>query len=628
MALRAHQKGLEVVCDIGASVPDAVVGDASRIRQILINLIGNAVKFTESGEIIVEVSPCGTPTASRIELQVAVRDTGIGIAPGKQRKIFEAFGQADGSTTRRYGGTGLGLTISVRLVEMMGGRLWVESEPGRGSTFFFTLVLRVSDGPAEVVSDPRLLQDTAVLVVDDNATNRRILVKTLSRWGMRPLAVESGAAALEILQSAAAAFPLVLTDMHMPEMDGFELVSRLKKDRGSSTIIMLTSGGHPRDAARCRDLGIDAYLTKPIGAGELRQAVLRVLALSGPQPQLRKAEPGFKEVPDQRLNLRGTCPLRILLAEDNIVNQKVTLRVLEKEGHSVVVVGDGRQVLAALDRESFDLVLMDVQMPEMDGFEATEAIRGRERFTSLRLPIIAMTAHAMSGDKERCLTAGMDDYVAKPVRKLELLAAINRIRPMLLQPVDASPAGFESREDNITSRILSAVLRRTEPGWEPQKLGAGALRIECVELSRAWNLWALNRSMSSKWGRRRRPVGRYPPRVLPEGSLWDMYRRNSGAWLVCFGLGTGARIEILAGLNRGPVGEFGLAKFITHDELCRSASCANRRGTGRMTSIRIRWPALHTGHRVRSGSSIFASLVAVAGKIGSGSGTTPSKARH
>jgi two-component system sensor histidine kinase/response regulator len=281
----------------------------------------------------------------------------------------------------------------------------------------------------EVITDCRLLQDTAVLVVDDNATNRRILTKTLSRWGMRPFVVESGAAALELLDSMSAPFPLVLTDMHMPEMDGFELVSRLKKFGTSSTIIMLTSGGHPRDAARCRDLGIDAYLTKPIGAAELRQAVLKVLALRGHQPQFR--EPDLAEAPRLLLNGRDSSPLRILLAEDNIVNQKVTVRVLEKEGHSVAVAGDGRQVLATLDRESFDLVLMDVQMPEMDGFEATDAIRGRERFTGVRLPIIAMTAHAMSGDKERCLTAGMDDYIAKPIHKAELLAAINRIKPLL-----------------------------------------------------------------------------------------------------------------------------------------------------------------------------------------------------
>jgi signal transduction histidine kinase/CheY-like chemotaxis protein len=433
MALRAHQKGLEVVCDIGASVPDAVVGDASRIRQILINLIGNAVKFTESGEITVEVQPCGIPTASSIELRVAVRDTGIGIAPEKQKKIFEAFGQADGSTTRRYGGTGLGLTISMRLAEMMGGRLWVESEPGQGSTFSFSAVLGVSDSSVDAVVDSRLLQDTAVLVVDDNSTNRRILAKTLSRWGMRPLVAESGPAALKLLDSTSAPFPLVLTDMHMPDMDGFELVGRLKKHGTSSTIIMLTSGSHSQDAARCRDLGIDAYLTKPIGAAELRQTIARVLTLRGPQPQLQEAEPGPEKVPDLRLDVREVR-LRILLAEDNLVNQKVTVRVLEKEGHSVVVAGDGRQVLATLDRESFDLVLMDVQMPEMDGYETTVAIRGREHFTGIRLPIIAMTAHAMSGDKERCLTAGMDDYVAKPLHKLELLAAIDRIRPMLSHP--------------------------------------------------------------------------------------------------------------------------------------------------------------------------------------------------
>ncbi len=438
MALRAHQKGLEVVCEIDASVPDSVVGDAPRIRQILINLIGNAVKFTERGETIltVEVLPCDTPAASSVELRFTVRDTGVGIAPDKLKKVFEPFGQADGSTTRRYGGTGLGLTISMRLVDMMGGRLWVESEPGRGSIFWFTLVLGVSDHLTEVVADSRLLRGTAVLVVDDNAANRRVLAETLSRWGMRPLVAESGAAALELIHSTAAPVPLVLTDMHMPEMDGFELVLRLKSHTTTSTIIMLTSGGHPKDAARCRDLGIDAYLTKPVGTEELRQTILGVLARRAPQRQLRNAEPGFQKPPDLCPDVQNSDRLRILLAEDNIVNQMVTVRVLEKEGHTVVVAGDGRQVLAVLERECFDLVLMDVQMPEMDGFEATAAIRGKELFSGVRLPIIAMTAHAMSGDKERCLAAGMDDYIAKPLHKLELLAAIDRIKPMLSQPVN------------------------------------------------------------------------------------------------------------------------------------------------------------------------------------------------
>jgi CheY-like chemotaxis protein len=253
---------------------------------------------------------------------------------------------------------------------------------------------------------------------------------------MRPLVAESGAAALELIHSTAAPVPLVLTDMHMPEMDGFELVLRLKSHTTTSTIIMLTSGGHPKDAARCRDLGIDAYLTKPVGTEELRQTILGVLARRAPQRQLRNAEPGFQKPPDLCPDVQNSDRLRILLAEDNIVNQMVTVRVLEKEGHTVVVAGDGRQVLAVLERECFDLVLMDVQMPEMDGFEATAAIRGKELFSGVRLPIIAMTAHAMSGDKERCLAAGMDDYIAKPLHKLELLAAIDRIKPMLSQPVN------------------------------------------------------------------------------------------------------------------------------------------------------------------------------------------------
>jgi two-component system sensor histidine kinase/response regulator len=431
MALRAHQKGLEIVCDVHASAPETVIGDLSRIRQILINLLGNAIKFTDHGEIIlaVESGPGGAEAGSEIELRFAVRDTGIGIAQEKQQGIFQAFVQADGSTTRRHGGTGLGLTISQRLTEMMGGRLWVESQTGRGSTFWFTVLVQTADGPGAADHfDQSLLLGVPVLIVDDNATNRRILAENLSGWGMRPLVADSGPAAIRLLDDSSDPIPLILTDVNMPDMDGFQLAAAIKRRGVAAMIVMLTSGSHMGDVTRCHELGIDAYLTKPVSRTELRAAILRVL---GSTPE-RLSQGPSRSRPEQSAANPDIEALRILLAEDNLVNQKVATRLLEREGHRVVVVGTGREAVAAVDRESFDIVLMDVQMPEMDGFEATVAIRARERFTGTRLPIIAMTAHAMSGDKERCLSAGMDGYVAKPVRRQDLLDAIRQgIQPAL-----------------------------------------------------------------------------------------------------------------------------------------------------------------------------------------------------
>jgi two-component system sensor histidine kinase/response regulator len=433
LAFPAHQKGLELLCEIDRSVPEVVIGDASRIRQVLINLIGNATKFTERGEVILSVKGTSNDPArpSDVELGFAVRDTGIGISRDKQETIFQAFAQEDGSTTRRFGGTGLGLTISQRLVEMMGGRIWVESETGQGSTFRFTVAVRVgSHAPSELNVAQPILQGTPVLVVDDNATNRRILAEFLSRWGMRPTMAGSAFEAIQILESSPMPFPLILTDVHMPEMDGFELASYIKRRGTMATIVMLTSGSHTGDLERCRELGVEGYLTKPVAQNELRAAILRVLARRSPQVDPAEAanadEPSHSTGP---VKARREA-LRILLAEDNVVNQKVTQRILSNEGHSVEVAGNGREALAALERGPFDVLLMDVQMPEMDGFEATAAIRARERFTGARLPIVAMTAHAMAGDEERCLAAGMDGYVAKPVRKAELLGSIERVIAM------------------------------------------------------------------------------------------------------------------------------------------------------------------------------------------------------
>jgi CheY-like chemotaxis protein len=460
LAMRAHQKGLELICDVDVAIPEFVVADALRIRQILINLAGNAVKFTERGEVVVSVrlDPLGateTGAGSRLILQFAVRDTGIGVPASKQQQIFRAFSQADGTTTRKYGGSGLGLTISKRLVEMMGGRIWLESQPGSGTTFFFTVPVERGGGRLreDIAPEHRSLSDIPVLVVDDNATNRRLLADRLTGWGMLPTLTESGAAALTLLESSPEPFSLILIDIHMPEMDGFDLVRSIKNlpRMKATTILMLTSGSMPGDVARCRELGVEAYLTKPVRQSELLRTMLGALNAHRPLrtdqtvapqvaqsivamgralndkpadrgPSVRPTEPHFDKKPTSPPRMG----LHVLLVEDNRVNQTLATRLLEKHRHTVVIAGDGRAALAALERESFDLVLMDVQMPEMDGLETTVAIRAREKDTGAHVPIVAMTARAMSGDQEKCNTAGMDDYVSKPISMAELSAAIGR----------------------------------------------------------------------------------------------------------------------------------------------------------------------------------------------------------
>jgi signal transduction histidine kinase/CheY-like chemotaxis protein len=426
LALRADQKGLELFCSIAPEVPDAVVGDPDRLRQILINLIGNAIKFTERGEVILHIER-ESQTDDDVCLHFAVQDTGIGIPAEKQRLIFEPFTQADGSTTRAYGGTGLGLAISTRLVRLMGGRIWVDSEVGRGSVFHFTarfgLQPAAATAPAPV--EPVRVRDLPVLIVDDNATNRRILMEVLTAWHMQPTAVESGRAALAALRQAHEAgepFQLVLLDAMMPEMDGFTLAEQVRAcpDLAGVIVMMLSSATQGRDALRCREIGIAAHLTKPVTRWDLWQAIQGVL---GATPSTVE---GTAPVPHQTPAESRRC-LHILLAEDNVVNQRLAVRMLEKRGHTVVVAANGEAALAALQQEMFDLVLMDVQMPIMGGLEATAAIRARERATGAHIPIIAMTAHAMQGDREKCLAAGMDDYIAKPLKAEELYAVIARI---------------------------------------------------------------------------------------------------------------------------------------------------------------------------------------------------------
>ncbi len=438
LAMRAHQKGLELAYHIHPAVPDVLLGDPGRLRQILVNLVGNATKFTEHGEVVIEVN-VESQTADVTCLHITVTDTGIGIPKDKQRLIFEPFTQADGSTTRKYGGTGLGLAISVQLVHLMGGRLWVESEPGEGSTFHFTARFGAESGVSEAPDSapPVNVRGLPVLVVDDNATNRRILIDMLCHWQMQPTTVASGAEALQTLKRAkrtGTPFAVVLLDADMPEFDGFALAERIKQspDSAQATVMMVTSGGERGDAARCHELGIAAYLTKPITQTELREAILMALR----RPPARAAH---TPVVTRHVLRTSRAQLRILLAEDNPINQTLAVRLLEKLGHRVVVVEDGQAALDMLAQRPFDLVLMDVQMPGMDGLEATAAIRAREGATGTHTPIIAMTAHAMQGDRERCWAAGMDGYVSKPIKLDDLDAALRQVldgRSALITPTE------------------------------------------------------------------------------------------------------------------------------------------------------------------------------------------------
>ncbi|MGH9862431.1 MAG: response regulator, partial [Candidatus Acidiferrales bacterium] len=469
VALPAHQKGLELACHLPPDIPTALVGDPGRLRQILLNLLGNAIKFTQRGEVVLRVEP-ESQNDDEIVLHFAVADTGIGIPPERQQLIFEAFAQADSSTTRRFGGTGLGLAIASRLVELMGGRIWVESTTGRGSTFHFTARLGRAHAAAtkEQPVNPDTLRGLSVLVVDDNATNRRILEEMLLRWGMRPTLAEGGPAALAALQRAKESqqpFPLVLLDVNMPEMDGFMLAERIKQDPDyrAATIMMLSSSGQRGDAARCRELGVAAYLVKPVRQAELFEAIVRVLQEAPcpgePPPLLTRHTLG-----------ESRRRLRVLVAEDNLVNQKVVTRLLEKRGHTVQVAANGRQALAAVEQDAFDVVIMDIQMPEMDGLEATAAIRKREKRTGAHLRVVALTAHARKEDQDRCLAAGMDAYLAKPVKPEQLFAVVEAPFAIASEPQDGS-----SRRASAESVIDRAAVL-THVGGDP------ALLREAVEI--------------------------------------------------------------------------------------------------------------------------------------------------
>jgi signal transduction histidine kinase/DNA-binding response OmpR family regulator len=432
LSLRAEEKELELICDVSPDVPDAVVGDPTRLRQILSNLIGNAIKFTDHGEIVASVRPAEEHDG-RVRLEFAVADTGIGVAADKTEAIFEPFRQADSSTTRKYGGSGLGLAISRRLTEMMGGRIAVEPRPGGGSVFRFSALFGLRSSPL-LPERPQAvaLAGLEVLVVDDNATNRRIIGDALADWGVKPEFADGGTTALQRLDARPAGAPYALTivDCNMPEMDGFDLVERLGPDRAgrAGAIVMLTSGGQPGDAARCRQIGISAYMSKPVSMSVLREVIERALSAERGAPTLGSTTRPRPSALITRHSLEeAQRTLHVLLAEDNAVNQVLATSLLKKHGHRVSVAADGLEALELLERERIDLVLMDVHMPRLGGYAAARRIRAGEGDSGRHVPIIALTAQAMKGDREKCFEAGMDGYVSKPLRIAELFAVMYQV---------------------------------------------------------------------------------------------------------------------------------------------------------------------------------------------------------
>ena len=459
LGFRAYEKGLELACRIHSDVPDSVVGDSGRIRQVITNLVGNALKFTEQGEVIVnaDVESQDTSTAT---FHFSVRDTGIGIPEDKQQSIFDSFSQADGSTTRKYGGTGLGLSICAQLVGLMDGSIWVESTEGVGSTFHFTarFKLHSQDSLRRAPLDVASLSELPVMIVDDSETNCQILAEMVRSWGMRPSTSTEAKRALGTLWSAEEPFKVVLLDGMMPGMDGFDLAAQIRQNREwkDTKLLMLTSGGRRGDADRCRKLGIDGYLIKPVSSSDLLDAVLTACGSTTEVPQDGRGLITRHSVRENRRRLD------ILLAEDNPVNQKLATRLLEKHGHKVTVADTGRAALEATEGHDFDIVLMDVQLPEMDGLEATMAIREREEGEGGHVPIIAMTAYAMQGDRERCLAAGMDDYVPKPIDAGKLFEVIERLVPdpssgRDSQPTEESSVVVASEAEVSREEMLSCV---------------------------------------------------------------------------------------------------------------------------------------------------------------------------
>ncbi|MGE0491985.1 MAG: response regulator [Vulcanimicrobiota bacterium] len=466
LAVRAHQKNLELLVEVDPQVPATIVCDSTRIRQVLINLVGNAIKFTSDGEVAVNVQLLERQ-GDDLRLRISVSDTGIGIAHDKVDKIFESFAQADTSTTRQFGGTGLGLSITAFLVELMGGSIQVESEPGRGSTFHATIKARVSDEELVMVGPDATIAGRTALVVDDNATNRRLLEDLLRHWGMEPVLATSGREALELVEQAQRPFDFLLLDVNMPEMDGFTVAQRL----GASmpVTLMLSSSDLSSDTARCRQLGIEHYMTKPVSEEELKHALLAQL---GNQKLARSGPSGTR--PLQPSPLRG---LKVLLAEDNPINQALAVILLEQMGMTPTVVNNGREAVEAVAGGAYDVVLLDVQMPELDGFQATRLIRELEEPLA-RTPIVALTAHAIKGDRERCLEAGMDDYVTKPIDPDQLRLALvglglkPREETLEPAPVTIDRAGLLLRaggSESMAALVTRQLLESLDPSLESLK---------------------------------------------------------------------------------------------------------------------------------------------------------------
>jgi len=446
LSFRAQAKGLELACHIQNDVPDYLIGDPGRLRQIIVNLVGNAIKFTEVGEVVVRVS-----TESRdddhVGLQFSVSDTGIGIPAEKQASIFESFEQADTSTTREYGGTGLGLAISRQLVELMDGEIGIDSEAGKGTTFKFTARFGIQKDPVAKgkITELDSLKDLHVLIVDDNDTNCLILQELSIGWGMKPTVVSSVDGAIQAMERARNAgnpVKLVLSDMYMPNRDGFDLIEwiRGRSDIAHTNVIILTSGPTPEHRTRAADLGVKAYLTKPVRQSSLLDSIARAVSQ---EATLKSAAPAAESTPAE---VEFDQSLRILLAEDNPVNQETATTMLKKLGHSVTVANNGLEAIETLEKQEFDLIFMDVQMPEMDGLTATSMIRESEQASGKHIPIVAMTAHAMKGDQERCLEAGMDDYISKPIRRKAVAKLIVRVAQKFL----LSDSMGESNDANNT----------------------------------------------------------------------------------------------------------------------------------------------------------------------------------
>src|SRR5438876_5298219 len=454
LAVRAREKHLELLAEVAPDVPRIVRGDPTRLRQVLMNLIGNAIKFTEQGEVVVSVSAAATNGS--VGLRFAVRDTGIGIASEHIGTVFKEFTQADSTMTRRYGGTGLGLAISQRLVRLMGGAITVRSELGRGSEFSFTISLPVETAPASRSTGLAALGGRRMLIVDDNQTNRRILGEMLAAEGVNVDEASSAAEGLDALRRIR--YDLAILDVQMPDMDGFQLVTAVRGEKkiARTRLLMLTSAGQRGDGERCRELGIRAYLTKPLSRADLLEALGTVLEAPD--------DGGGSEVITRHTIAESRKSLRVLLAEDNPVNQQVAVAMLVKRGHEVHVSSNGREAVDAVTERDYDVVLMDIQMPEMDGFEATHAIR--ELPKGKDLPIIGLTAHALSGERDRCLSHGMTDYLAKPFKAHELFALVEGSaegKPAPPQPLTTAPPvdleGFRAtlREAGAESALYSII---------------------------------------------------------------------------------------------------------------------------------------------------------------------------